>query len=77
MLFGRGPLVRGWLHAAISLWNRIQQLPDEHLLRSLLSEGLALGGGMEAAWLSDMLSCGVQHRVPSPEAIPMSEAGQG
>jgi hypothetical protein len=51
--FGCRPLVRGWLQAAVGLWNRIQQLPAEHLLRVTVAESLALGGNVGSSWVSD------------------------
>jgi hypothetical protein len=51
--FGCRPLVRGWIQSAIGLWNRIQQLPEEHLLRAVLSESPTLGGDVGVSWLSD------------------------
>jgi hypothetical protein len=51
--FGCRPLVRGWLQAAVGLWNRIQQLPAEHMLRVTVAESLALGGNVGSSWVSD------------------------
>ena len=51
--FGCRPLVRGWLAGAVGLWNRIQQLPEESLMRAVVSESLAMGGTVGASWLSD------------------------
>lgn len=51
--FGCKPLVRGWLQAALGLWNRICQLPEEHMLRAVVTEGLSLGGEVGCSWLSD------------------------
>jgi hypothetical protein len=51
--FGCRPLVRGWLQASVGLWNRIQQLPEEHMLRAVMAESLSLGGDVGVSWLSD------------------------
>jgi hypothetical protein len=41
------------LQAAVGLWNRIQQLPAEHMLRVTVAESLALGGNVGSSWVSD------------------------
>ena len=51
--FGCRPLVRGWLQADVGLWNRIQQLPAEHMLPVTVAESLALGGNVGSSWVSD------------------------
>lgn len=51
--FGCRPLVRGWLQGMLGLWNRMQSLPEGNLLRTVVSESLALGGEVGVSWLSD------------------------
>jgi len=51
--FGCRPLVRGWLASMVGLWNRLRDLPEDHLLRVTMSESLALGSGVGVSWLSD------------------------
>ena len=47
------PLRSRFVVAAVGLWNCIQQLPAEHMLRVTVAESLALGGNVGSSWVSD------------------------
>jgi hypothetical protein len=53
--FGCRPLVRSWLQAAVSLWNRMVAAPVSSLLRAALQDNMTLHQPKGVTWYASFL----------------------